>query len=111
MRISELPEAKEVLIELGERPGDVENLKRQSWYVVGGIEAFLTSLARRAKYEFLLGRVVAKDHVGFFPKRIAYDGYDIGWDTPYRVINTVPDGEVQITHNTKIIVTLIKFEK
>lgn len=111
MRISELPEAKEVLIELGEHFSDVDNLKRRSWYVVGGIEAFLTSVARRAKYEFFLGRVVAKDRVGFFSKQIAYDESDTGCDTPYRVINTVPDGEVQITLKTNIIVSLTKFEK
>ena len=90
MRISELPETKEVLIELGERPGDLKNLEMGWRHVIGGKEAFLISLGRRAKCEFLLWRIVAKDHVGFFPKQIAYDGSDIGWDTPYRVINTVP---------------------
>jgi hypothetical protein len=110
MRISELPEAKEILIELGERYGDLKNLEMGWRHVVGGKDAFLASLARRAKYEFLLWRIMAKNHVGFFPKKIAYNGSNIGWDTPYRVIKTVPDGEVQITPKTKIIVNLIMLE-
>jgi len=99
MRISQVPEAEEVLIELGERSGDVENLTRAANRVVGGIEAFLKSIARRVKYEFFLWKIVSKDHVGFLPKEIVYEGYG-GWDTPYRVLMTKPEGEVQITPKT-----------
>ena len=31
MRVSQIPEAEGVLIELGERPGDVDNLTRGIW--------------------------------------------------------------------------------
>lgn len=99
MRISHVPEAEEVLIELGERGGDIENLKRASNRVIGGIDAFLKSIARRAKYEFFLWRIVSKDHVGFLPKEVVYEGYG-GYDTSYRVLMTRPEGEVQITPKT-----------
>ena len=101
MRVSQVPEAEEVLIELGECPGDVDNLTRASGYVIGGIEAFLKSIARRAKYEFFLWKIVSKDHVGFLPRGIVYEGYG-GWDTPYRVSMTKPEGEVQITIKTNL---------
>lgn len=100
MRIPQVSEAEEVLIELGARSGDVANLTRAGSYVVGGIEAFLKSIARRAKYEFFLWRIVSKDHVGHLPKEVVYEGQSIGWDTPYRVMNTKPEGEVQITPKT-----------
>ncbi len=106
MRISDIPEAQEVFIDLGERGGDIENLKRASYYVVGGMEAFLISSARRAKYEFLLWKIVSKDHVGHLPKEVVYEGKGIEWDTPYRVIDTKPEGEVQITVKTKTIFKL-----
>ena len=47
--------------------------------------AFLESAARRAKYEFFLGKVISKNHVGWLPKDVVYEGRSIGWDTPYRV--------------------------
>lgn len=99
MRISQIPEAEEVLIELGERSMDVDNLIWASNYVVGGIEAFLKSIARRAKYEFFLWKIVSKDHVGCLPKEIVYESFG-GWNTSYRVLMTKPEGEVQITTKT-----------
>jgi len=39
MRILEVNEALEIVIELGERGGDLENLKRAAQRVVGGDEA------------------------------------------------------------------------
>lgn len=99
MRIHQVSEAEEILIELCERGGDVDNLLRASNYVVGGIGAFLNSVARRAKYEFFLWKIVSKAHVGFLPKQIVYEGYG-GWDTPYRIVMTKPEGEVQITPKT-----------
>ncbi len=107
MRIPEVPEAQEVLIELGERSGDIENLTRASRYVVGGMEAFLTSAARRAKYEFLLWKIVSTNHVGHLPKEVIYEGQG-GWVTPYRVVSTKPEAEIQITPKTKVILVLRK---
>ena len=66
-RIPEVNEAKEIVIELGERGGDLENLKRAAGHVVGGHEAFLRTAARRLKYEYLLWRIVAKGDVGKAP--------------------------------------------
>ena len=99
MSKSKIPEAEKVLIELGDRLGTVKNLTRASNYVIGGMEAFLNSIARRAKYEFFLGKIVSKDHVGFLPKKVIYEAYG-GWNTSYRVVMTKPEGEVQITPKT-----------
>jgi hypothetical protein len=109
MRIVEVPDAIEVLIELGERYQDLENLKRASYYVVGGKRAFLESIARRAKYGFFIWKVVSKNHVGWLPKDLVYEGRDIGWCTSYRVIMTKPEGEVQVTPTTKVVCRLIEF--
>ena len=73
MRIEEVPDAEEALIELGERHLDYENLARAANYVVGGKDAFLESAARRAKYGFFLGKVISKNHVGWLPARAKND--------------------------------------
>ena len=121
MRISAIPEAKAVIIEVEENG----NLKHYGWQHVivelpqgdnvdraSAIElkrkdVFLSSLARRA-IPFLLWMVVANDHVGVFPKQVVYDGGEMGWDTPYRVVNTNPTGDVQITPKTKITIKLYR---
>lgn len=72
MRIPEVNEAREIVIELGERGGDLENLKRAAYRVVGGHEAFLSTAARRLKYEYLLWRIVDKDDVGQAPGEVIY---------------------------------------
>ena len=109
-RIDDIPEAKEVIVELGERSGDAQNLLRASNYVVGGTDAFLKSIARRTKYNFLMYEVVSRDHVGFLPKEIVYEGATIGWDTSYRIVSTKPEGEVQITPKTNLTCMLIHLE-
>lgn len=108
-RLQEIPEAEKVLVELGERAGDVENLIRASRYVVGGIDAFLKAIAQRAKHEFFYLKTVSKDHAGFLPKEIVYEGYG-GWNTPYRIVMTKPEGEVQITHRTTFQCKLIELQ-
>lgn len=107
MKINQVSEAEEIVIELGERTGDIENLKRASNYVKGDLEAFLVSIARRAKYEFLLWKVVSKNHVGWLPKEVVYEGYG-GWDTPYKIISTKPEGHVQITPETAVTCKLVE---
>jgi len=72
MRIPDVNEAMEIVIELGERGGELNNLKRAACYVVGGDEAFLRTAARRLKYEYLLWRTVAKDDVGQAPGEVIY---------------------------------------
>ncbi len=106
-RIEGIPEAREVIVELGERAGDVKNLTGASNYVAGGINAFLKSIVRRAKYNFLMYEVVTKGHVGFLPKEIVYEGASLGWDTPYRIVDTLPEGEVQIVAKTVLVFKLI----
>lgn len=107
VRISEVPEAEEIVIEIGERCGDLSSLKGAWNFVVGRREAFLKSIARRAKYEHLLWRVVAKDHVGFLPYRVVYDQISsVGGGMPYRILSTKPEGEVQITPKTSVLVKL-----
>jgi len=106
MRVSEIPEADEVSIELGERCGDIKNLVSYHSRVVGGEKAFLKSVTRRAKYEFFLWKVIAEEDVGYLPKEIVYQGRGIGWDTPYRILYTKPEEEAQITPKTSIIMKL-----
>ena len=107
MRIEAVPEAEEVTIELGERQGDYQNLARAARYVVGGKDAFLESVARRAKYGFFLWKVISKNHVGRIPKDVVYEGSSSGWDTPYRVAEAKPDGEIQVTPKTTIACKII----
>lgn len=107
MRIDKVPEAEEITIELGQRPLDYENLARAAKYVVGGRNAFLGSVARRAKYGFFLGKVVSKNHVGWLPRDIVYEGRSIGWDTSYRIAEVKPEGEVQVTPDTHMICKII----
>lgn len=65
-----------------------------------GERRILESIARRAKYEFFMWRVVAEKHVGTMPKEVVWDGSRPAWDTDYVVIQTIPKGEVQITPKT-----------
>lgn len=98
--ISGVNEAVEVVVELGSVPSVIENLKRAAMSVVGGDEdAFLRTVARRLKYEYLLGRIVATGDVGKAPKEVIYDA-GIGWDTSFRIARTKPEGEVKITSKT-----------
>jgi hypothetical protein len=70
-----------------------------------GKEIFLKSVARRAK-EFLLGKLVAEDHIGTFPKKVMWEGASLAWDTDYKVLATEPRGEVRITLKTMVICRL-----
>lgn len=102
--LSGVNEAFEVVVELGSVPSVIENLKRASMSAVGGDEdAFLRTVARRLKYEYLLGRVVAVGDVGRAPKEVIY-GAGIGWDTSFRIARTRPEGEVKITPKTAVSV-------
>jgi len=107
MRIPEVSEAMEIIIELGEIGGDLENLKRAAYRVVNGHEAFLRTVARRLKYEYLLWRIIDKDDVGLAPGEVIY-GARRGWDTPFRIMRTKPEGEVQITPKTAVTTRYIE---
>ena len=108
MRIPEVNEAVEIVIELG-IGSDLENLKRAAWYIVGGDDAFLRTAARRLKYEYLLWRVVSKDDVGRAPGEVIY-GARRGWETSFRITRTRPEGEVQITPKTAVTAKYIDLE-
>ena len=69
-----------------------------------GRRGFLKSVARRAKYEHLLWRVIAKDHVDFLPRQVVYDGKGLLWEMSYRILSMKPDDKVQIIPKTSIIV-------
>jgi hypothetical protein len=73
-----------------------------------GEEAFLKSVSKRAKYQFLLGKVVEEGYVGTFPKEIVWEGATLAWDTDYKIVTTRPKGEVQITPTTSLICQLRK---
>lgn len=62
---------------------------------------YLASISRRIKYEGLLGRVVARDHLGRVPFKVVYDMEPVaGLDVNYRVLSTIPDGEVRVSDET-----------
>jgi hypothetical protein len=65
-----------------------------------GEKRILESVARRAKYEFFMWRVVAEKYVGTMPKETVWDGSSPAWDTDYVVVETIPKGEVQVTPKT-----------
>lgn len=105
-------DAETVVIELGDRQGTVDNLKHAASGVIGGLDAFLSSVALRTKYEFMEeGRVLTKNYVGWLPKRIVYDGRSLGWDTPYTIIEVVPEGAVKVTEETTVQCTIVDSKK
>ena len=64
---------------------------------------YLSSISRRVKYEGLLGRVVAKNHLGRVPFKVVYDMEPVaGLDVNYRVLSTVPGGEVRVSEDTSL---------
>jgi hypothetical protein len=93
-------EADEVVVEL-----DPSNIRKWALRTFGE-EALLKSVSKRAKYEFLLGKVVEEGYVGTFPKEVVWEGATPAWDTNYRVTTTKPGGEVQITSKTSVICQL-----
>ena len=99
-RIKEVLETEGVVIEL-----DPRNIRKWSKHT-GGEEAFLKSVSKRVKYEFLLGKIVEEGYVGTFPKEVVWEGATPAWDTDYKVVTTRPKGEVQITPTTSIIYRL-----
>lgn len=71
---------------------------------------YIASIRRRVKYEALLGRVVARDHLGRVPFKVVYDMEPVeGLDVNYRVLSTLPEGEVRITEET--LLDLVESEK
>jgi hypothetical protein len=80
--------------ELSKRKEAVDNWSKKR-------EQYLASISRRVKYEGLMGRVVAKDHLGRVPFKIVYDMEPVaGLDVNYRVSSTSPGGEVRVNEDT-----------
>lgn len=104
-RIKEVRAAEEALIELYPR---VDRRQIDRAINQHGEEAFLKSISQRAKYEFLLGKIVEEGYVGTFPKEIVWEGATLAWETDYKVVNTKPKGEVQITPTTSVTCRLPK---
>ena len=66
-------------------------------------EQYMSSISRRVKYEALLGRVVAKDHLGRVPFKVVYDTEPVaGLDVNFRVLSAIPEGEVRVSEDTKL---------
>jgi hypothetical protein len=64
---------------------------------------YLASICRRIKYEALMDRVIAKDHLGRVPFKIVYDMEPVaGLDVNYRVLSTNPEGEVRVNEETTL---------
>lgn len=99
---NDIPAAREVVIELKPLCDRKWISRKINDY---GKEAFLKSVARRAK-EFLLGKLVAEDHIGTFPKEILWEGASIAWETDYQVVATEPKGEIRIVPKTIVICKL-----
>jgi len=96
--------AEMVIVEL--EPHNIRKWSRQ--IREHGEEDFLKSVSKRAKYEFLLGKVVEEGYVGTFPKEIVWEGSTFAWDTDYKIVTTKPKGEVQITSTTSVVCRLPK---
>jgi hypothetical protein len=73
-----------------------------------GEETRMKSTAKRAKFGFLVGKVVEEGYTGTFPKEIMWDGSELAWETDYKVISTEPKGEIQITTSTRLLCQLLK---
>jgi len=99
-RIEEKQKAIEIVIDLSPRVARKWIDRTINKY---GEEAFLNSVSKRAKYEFLLGKVVEEGYTGIFPKEILWEGSSLAWETDYQVVITSPKGEVQITPATLVI--------
>jgi len=88
---------------LSEKVGQDEAAKRknieQQWRKTK--EQYMASITRRVKYEALLGRVIAKGHLGRVPFKVVYDMEPVaGLDVNYRVLSTTPEGEVRMKEDT-----------
>jgi cell division protein 48 (CDC48)-like len=87
------------------RESDVEADKRKK--LIGEWskkkQQYLTSITRRVKYEALQGRVVSKDHLGKVGFKAVYDiDPSAGLDVSYKVLSTIPSGEVRVNEDTKL---------
>ena len=64
-------------------------------------QQYLSSITRRVKYEALLGRVVSKGHLGKVGFKAVYDmDPSAGLDVSYKVLSTIPGGEVRVNEDT-----------
>ena len=101
-RFEDITEAKQLVIEL--YPNKWMN-RHVSDY---GEEAFLKSVARRAK-EYLMWKLVAEEHIDEFPKEIVWGGENlVSSPTHFRVVATEPKGELQVTPTTQVICRIKK---
>jgi len=105
-RLATIPEAQEVVIEILET-NNIKKWMRLEWKSKEEVSKLLDSISRRAKYEFLLWRVVAIGHTGTFPKEIVWDAAEPAWTSAFIVKETLPsETEVQITEKTKVTCVL-----
>lgn len=67
-------------------------------------QMLLLSIARRIKYESLIGRVVASGHLGKVSSKTVYDTEPMaGVDPNYEILITKPAGDVRITASTNLV--------
>ncbi len=110
-RLDMIPEAQEVILMILET-GNLKNFMRMDGLPLSYVDddkkrLLVDSISRRAKYEYLLYKVVAERHRGILPKEVIWDKKELAWDSEYVVTETIPKGiEVQITEKTKIICLL-----
>lgn len=84
-----------------QKPEDSSHRRKtvEEWHMKKG--EYMSSISRRVKYEALLGRVIAKDHLGRVPFKVVYDMEPVaGLDVNYRVLSTTPEGEVRVVEDT-----------
>jgi hypothetical protein len=109
-RIKEVPEAKEILIELN----DIYWTSMKRRYVKERflstdqkLKSFLEMLARRLKYDLLLWRVYGENEEGAVPhETFRLMGLTSVPDLPFKVAQIMPQPEAQITPRTRLLVTL-----
>lgn len=105
-RIPQLKEAEEVTIELDDSYVTSTPTKRyviQEHHLEPNYQNILRTIARKIKYYLLLWRPVEIGDVGLIPSDFLKDIIEaFPHKVNFKVTNTRPQGEVQITPNTEI---------
>lgn len=113
-RITEVPEAEEVTVQLDDSYWTSTPLKRhhiQEERRRPDFDNLAKSIARKLKYEYLLWKVYESGDVGTVPCRFFEDIMSIcGGHMSFKVVSTKPTGEVQITPKTKFMLEFVPQE-
>jgi hypothetical protein len=114
-RIQGIKEAKEVIIELDDSYLTSTPKKRyaiQEHSLEPNYQNILKTIARKIKYYFLLWHPVEVEDVGLIQSRLLADIISTyPCQIKLTVVHTLPEGEVQITENTKVFLKFKEVKK